>query len=229
MGIFQAGYLYDFFFFSSVPSVGLLFLYFKRLSAPIRVLGLYLIASMIMELVSTYFIFVYNDSFFNIQCNYWPQISIFFYTLYFYFALERGKLHLTITALGILCIIGLTTFISIFSTFTTDNSPVTLSVSNLFLLIGALAQFYQFIRSITEFNLERHPLFYVNGGLFFYAAIVILSQAGTTLLVLNNEDFLVGKTLWDISLVGWIIFNIFLLYAITLEIRQWNPSLPSSS
>lgn len=229
MGIFQAGYLYDFFFFSSIPAICLLFSYFRRLSTPIVVLAFYLIASTIMELISTYLIAVYNDSFFNIQCNYWPQISILFYTIYFYFALQRGKLHLTITLSGIACVVGLTIFIALFSTFRTDNSPLTLAVSNLFLLTGVLVQFYQFIRSITEYNLEQHPLFYVNGGLFFYATTVILAQAGTSLLVLNNEDQTVGKILWDIGLVGWIIFNIFLLYAIILEIRQWNPSLPSSS
>ncbi len=229
MGISQIGYLYDTFFFSSFPAIFLLALYFRRLSTPIRVLVFYLIASVIMELVSTYFINVYNDSLFNIQCNYWPQTSIFFYTLYFYYALRAGKLNLFITGLGISCIVGLTAYIALFSNFTTDNSPVTFTVSNLFLLIGVLAQFYQFIRSIAEYQLAQHPLFYVNGGLFFYATTVILAQTGTTLLVMNEEDQTVGRFLWDLSLVGWIIFNIFLLYAITIEIRQWDPSLPSSS
>ena len=145
------------------------------------------------------------------------------------FALQKDWLKRVIPNLGFFTIFFVTGYIALFSSFSQDNSPVTLAATNLYLLIGAIAQYYQFIRSIAEYQLERLPLFYVSSGLLFYATSAILVQVGITLIISNKEDVAFGFILWEVGLVSWIVFNIFLLYAIILEIRQWDPSLPSSS
>lgn len=218
--------LFDIFFFCSFPSIILGAVYFARLSKPTRVLWVYLILSWVAEATSLYLAYQYSNSYFNERSNFWPQIMLFFYTLYFYYALKIKPWNRLVPILGIGLILLLSGYILFFSTFQTDNSPLTLGAAHFYLLFGVLVQFYQLISAIAQVNLTRHSQFYTNAGLLFYVALAVMGHVGVSLM---GEYDQLGYLLWNISLVGWIIFNIFLLIAIILEIRKWDPSLPSSS
>lgn len=103
------------------------------------------------------------------------------------------------------------------------TSPIIYGSTALFYIIGVLIYLFQCIQHIQEERLDLNPHFYLATGMLFYGASSFLVLI-TNILFQESPDL--SMALWQISWIARILFNIFIIAGVVIQIRVWKPPQP---
>ena len=93
----------------------------------------------------------------------------------------------------------------------------------IFYVIGSLIYLFQCIQKIQDERLDLNPHFYFATGALFYGASSFL--VFITRLIFEDSSGL-SAVIWRISWIARILFNIFIIAGVVIQIRIWKRPSP---
>lgn len=185
----------------------------SKLSKSTLVLIFFIAISFVTDILSFYAALSTGDN--SVLVNVYCVVQTFLVGLYFInipsVGKAVGKWHAILLSGGLIAIVY--TYFLLGSVVELNIRAV--SISSLFIILHCGLYLIELMRNHIEERLATNPNFFITSSLFIYHSSVI-----TIFLTFGYFDYNVAQDLWNVKLVAYIVFNIFIVIGILVEGRQ---------